>query len=69
MPLFFLDGAKQLFSNGMNHVFNIIFAIMFGELGGSDQCGLYFITIFIDVTLGTLISFTLLYSFDRIVSY
>lgn len=38
-------------------------------MNASDKCGLYFGSIVIDVTIGTFISFALLYSFDKIVSY
>lgn len=51
------------------HLINVLFSIIFGNLSSSDQCGLYFITIFIDVTLGTFISFSLLYGFDQLMSY
>lgn len=69
MPLFFLDGLKQLLSNGLIHFVNIFFSIILGKLSTGDQCGLYFISIVIDVTLGTFISFLLLYMFDKLVSY
>jgi len=48
---------------------NIFFSIILGKLATGDQCGLYFISIVIDVTLGTFISFLLLYMFDKLVSY
>lgn len=69
LPLFMLDGLKQLLSNGLIHVINIFFSVELGKSSSSDQCGIYFVSVVLDVTLGTLISFTLLYTFDRLVSY
>lgn len=69
MPLFFLDGLKQLLSNGMMHFTNLFLSVVMGELTSSDPCGLYFITVVTDVTFGTLISILLLYGFNRLVTY
>lgn len=69
LPLFFLDGTKQLLSNGMIHVINIVVSTMLGSLKGGDECGIYYSAVVVDVTLGTSICFGLLYTFDRVVSY
>ena len=69
MPLFLLDGTKQLLSNGLVHFINVVFAIFVGSYKSGDPCGLYFTSVVIDVSLGTSISFMLLYAFDRFVSY
>lgn len=69
LPLFFLDGFKQLSSNGLIHVINIWYSISRGNSLEYDQCGIYFVSILIDMTLGTLVCFLLLRSFNRLVSY
>lgn len=69
LPLFFLDGTKQLLSNGLIHFINVVFAIFVGSYKSGDPCGIYYTSVVIDVSLGTTISFLLLYSFDKFVSY
>lgn len=69
MPLFGLDGTKQLLSNGLVHFINVVFAIFLGSYKSGDPCGLYFMSVVIDVSIGTSISFILLYMFDKFVSY
>lgn len=69
LPLFFLDGFKQLLSNGLIHVINLVVSSLLGSLNDGDECGLYYSAVVIDVTLGTSICFGLLYSFDKGVSY
>ena len=69
MPLFLLDGLKQLLSNGLIHVINLFVSTLLGSMKGGDECGLYYSAVVVDVTLGTLICYGLLSTFDKVVSY
>ena len=40
LKLFFMDGAKQLSSNGLLHIINVYFSVIFGNKGQNDQCGM-----------------------------
>lgn len=55
-----MDGAKQLFSNGLIHVINIYLSVLFGNKSSHDQCGIYFMSLCIDVTLGLVVTYYLL---------
>jgi STIMATE family len=59
MTLFLLDGAKQLLSSGLLHVANILFSVYLGNKT-TDECGVYVVTMVVDVTLGVLICYGIL---------
>jgi hypothetical protein len=39
LHLFFMDGAKQLLSNGLLHVANVVISVFVGDQKQHDQCG------------------------------
>lgn len=59
--VWFFDSSKQLSSAGLAHLMNVVVAIFLSEhANGGDSCVWYLINIFIDSTLGMLISILLL---------
>ena len=59
IKLFFMDGTKQLLSNGMLHILNVWVSVAVGHGVKHDQCGGHFMSIVIDVTFGLLVTYTL----------
>lgn len=68
MLLFFMDGAKQLSSNGMIHVVNVAISVKVGDDSSHDQCGTYFASLIIDVTLGLFVTYYLLVVANHVLS-
>jgi len=54
-----MDGTKQLLSNGMIHVINVYISVEIGNSKSYDQCGVYFMSLLVDVTLGLLVTYYL----------
>lgn len=40
LKLFFMDGTKQLLSNGLIHVINVYLSVVIGDSRQNDQCGM-----------------------------
>lgn len=40
LRLFLMDGAKQLLSNGLLHVANVVISVFVGDKRQNDQCGM-----------------------------
>jgi hypothetical protein len=40
LRLFLMDGAKQLLSNGLLHVANVLISVVVGDQKQNDQCGM-----------------------------
>lgn len=68
LKLFFMDGTKQLLSNSMLHVMNVWLAVVVGNSKQHDQCGLYFTSLLIDVTLGLAITYGLVLLSNRMLA-
>lgn len=63
-----MDGAKQLSSNGMIHVVNVAISVKVGDDSSHDQCGIYFASLIIDVTLGLFVTYYLLVVANHVLS-
>lgn len=68
LKLFFMDGSKQLLSNSMLHIMNVWVAVVVGTTKQHDQCGVYFMSLLIDVTLGLAITYGLVVLSNRVLS-
>lgn len=68
LKLFFMDGTKQLSSNTMMHVMNVWLAVAVGTSKNHDQCGIYFMSLLLDVTLGLAITYGLVVLSNRVLS-
>ena len=68
LKLFFMDCTKQLLSNSMLHIMNVWLAVVVGTPKQHDQCGVYFMSILIDVTLGLAITYGLVVLSNRVLS-
>lgn len=62
--VFAFDISKQVIGMGFAHIINMGIAFKLGH--NKDECRWYFINYFIDVTLGTLCNYGLLYGVKRI---
>ena len=68
IKLFFMDGTKQLLSNGMLHILNVWVSVAVGHGVKHDQCGVYFMSIVIDVTFGLVVTYTLVVLSNKLLS-
>lgn len=63
-----MDGSKQLLSNSMLHIMNVWLSVVVGNTKQHDQCGIYFMSLVIDVTLGLAITYGLVVLSNRALS-
>lgn len=68
LKLFFMDGSKQLLSNSMLHIMNVVLAVAVSTSKQHDQCGVYFTALLLDVTLGLAITYGLVVLSNRLLS-
>jgi hypothetical protein len=68
LKLFFMDGTKQLLSNGMLHILNVWVSVSSGHGVKHDQCGVYFMSIIIDVTFGLGVTYCLVVLSNKLLS-
>jgi cytochrome c biogenesis protein CcdA len=68
IKLFFMDGTKQLLSNGMLHILNVWVSVAVGHGVKHDRCGGYFMSIVIDVSFGLLLTYTLVVLSNKLLS-
>ncbi|KAK9897216.1 hypothetical protein P389DRAFT_188875 [Cystobasidium minutum MCA 4210] len=64
-PVWLADVGKQIIGQGFLHFTNVMFSTLFSHASRGDACTAYFLSIFVDCTLGVLI----IYSTLRIFSY
>lgn len=64
-PVWLADVGKQIIGQGFLHFTNVVFSTLFSHASKGDACTAYFLSIFVDCTLGVLI----IYSTLRIFSY
>lgn len=68
--IWFMDASKQGFSAGFMHVFNLVAAVMIDSMHeDTNGCVWYFISLIIDVFLGTAICFLLLLGTEQCLKY
>ena len=63
-----MDGTKQLSSNTMLHVLNVWVSVAVGTSKQHDQCGIYTMSLLLDVTLGLAITYGLVLASNRMLS-
>jgi hypothetical protein len=55
-----MDAGKQVISQGVAHIMNVVIAYLMSEWDSENQCVWYFINLMIDCTLGVLFAYLLL---------
>jgi len=72
LPIFFLDGSKQILGAGVIHVLNLICAMTFNAVlahSAADECAWYWVNIMMDTTVGVGVCWMLLKATERIFGY
>ena len=65
--IWFYDVSKQMISSTVLHIFNLLIsAILSDSKGETDACVWYFITLFLDCTLGAFLSYIFMWLSDGI---
>lgn len=65
--IWFYDVAKQIISSTILHLFNLLVSAIFsGDENDADACVWYFVTVFLDCTLGAFLSYIFMWLVDGI---
>lgn len=65
--IWFFDVSKQALGSSFGHFYNIFFSGLFAStISGSDECQWYFLSYFMDVTVGTVINVSILFGLGKL---
>lgn len=67
LRIWLFDTSKQAVSAGLLHILNMAFAFVVGRThAGSDPCVVYAVNLFVDVVLGTMLSYYMLRAMEHV---
>lgn len=65
--IWWFDASKQIVSACVIHLLNLLLSAIFANSESSDECVWYFLSVFMDCTLGVFLSYVLMWLVDGIV--